>query len=183
MAASGLLPADTAVLRLSPHADDRGTFTELFRRSWDTRVEPVQWNVVSSGANVLRGVHAHWRHWDYLSVVSGTATVGLCDLRQESPTCGLSTLVELQGSAPCALVIPASVAHGFYFHTPSIHVYAVSHEWDLDDELGCRWDDPALGLDWPCSTPQLSERDRELGSLDELRRALALSAASAGGGA
>ncbi len=48
-------------------------------------------------------------------------------------------------------------------------MYAVSHEWDPSDELGCRWDDPELGIAWPCSAPLISGRDRELGSLSVLR--------------
>ena len=167
-----VLPAGVSCLGLVPHADDRGVFTEVFRTSWDLDVVPAQWNVVSSMTNVLRGVHAHWRHADYLLLVSGTATVGLHDLRSEAPTEGLSASVELSGHSPVALVIPPGVAHGFYFHEPSIHVYAVSHEWDPEDELGCRWDDPELGIDWPCTAPQLSERDRGLGSLSALRDAV-----------
>jgi dTDP-4-dehydrorhamnose 3,5-epimerase len=72
-------------------------------------------------------------------------------------------------AAPAALVIPVGVAHGFYFHEPSIHVYAVSHEFDPLDELGCRWDDPDLDIAWPCTKPRISVRDRNLGSLRELR--------------
>src|SRR5438034_2304054 len=149
----------------------RGVFTELYRSSWEPGVEPVQWNAVRSEANVLRGVHVHRRHTDYLTVVSGSATIGLHDLRPGSPTEGVGMTVRLKPGEPAALVIPVGVAHGFYFHEPSIHVYAVSHEFDPADELGCRWDDPALEIDWPCSDPVLSERDRNLGSLSELRGA------------
>ena len=28
-------------------------------------------------------------------------------------------------------------------------MYGVSKYWDPDDELGVRWDDPALGILWP----------------------------------
>jgi dTDP-4-dehydrorhamnose 3,5-epimerase len=166
-----VLPAGVTLFELEPHADSRGAFTELFRESWDTGVTPVQWNVVSSERNVLRGVHAHWRHLDYLSVVSGKATVGLHDLREGSPTEGLGTAVELASGTPAALVIPAGVAHGFYFSAPSLHVYSVSHEWDPSDELGCRWDDPGLDIPWPCTEPVVSERDERLGTLRALRDA------------
>jgi dTDP-4-dehydrorhamnose 3,5-epimerase len=166
-----VLPDGVELRRLEPHADARGVFTELFRDSWNLSVAPVQWNVVRSEENVLRGVHAHWRHSDYLTVVSGRATIGLHDLREGSPTEGVGAAVELEPGEPRALTIPTGLAHGFYFHSPSIHVYAVSHEWDLDDELGCRWDDPALAIAWPCTDPAISERDRALGSLSELRRA------------
>src|SRR3990172_1443631 len=142
----GMLPAGVALLTLTPHVDERGVFTELYRASWELGVVPAQWNAVHSGANVLRGVHAHHRHTDYLTLVAGRATVGLHDLRLGSSTEGLGTTVELDSREPAALVIPVGVAHGFYFHQPSIHVYAVSHEFDPADELGCRWDDPALEI-------------------------------------
>ena len=166
-----MLPEGVAVHPLEPHPDERGVFTELFRESWGLAVVPVQWNAVRSEANVLRGVHAHWRHLDYLTLVAGRATIGLHDLREGSPTEGLGTIVELTAESPSALVTPTGVAHGFYFHEPSIHVYAVTHDWDPADELGCRWDDPALRIPWPCRDPHLSERDRGLGSLSALRDA------------
>jgi len=164
-----MLPTGVSLLPLTPHADDRGVFTELYRVSWEPGVTPAQWNAVRSESNVLRGIHAHLRHADYLTLVVGLATIGLHDLRPGSPTEGLGTTVELDAREPRALVIPAGVAHGFYFHEPSVHVYAVSHEFDPADELGCRWDDPGLGLAWPCSEPLISPRDRGLGSLTDLR--------------
>ena len=164
-----MLPDGVSLVPLVPHADDRGVFTELFRESWDLAVEPVQWNAVRSAANVLRGVHAHLRHEDYLTLVAGRATIGLHDLRPGSPTEGVAATVELCADEPAALTIPTGVAHGFYFHEPSLHVYAVTHEFDLADELGCRWDAPGLGVDWPCREPHISPRDAALGSLDELR--------------
>jgi dTDP-4-dehydrorhamnose 3,5-epimerase len=175
-----VLPAGVELRSLEPHADERGVFTELFRDSWGLPVEPVQWNVVGSDANVLRGVHAHWRHADYLTVVSGRAAIGLHDLREGSPTEGLGTIVDLDAREPSALSIPPGVAHGFYFPEPSLHVYAVSHEWDPRDELGCRWDDPELEIEWPCSAPLISERDRTLGRLSELRDAWRGALAAAG---
>jgi len=175
-----VLPAGVELQQLEPHADERGVFTELFRDSWGLDVAPAQWNVVRSDANVLRGVHAHWRHADYLTVVAGRASIGLHDLREDSPTEGLGTVVELAGEAPQGLSIPPGVAHGFYFHEPSLHVYAVSHEWDPADELGCRWDDPELRISWPCSAPLLSERDRSLGRLSELAGAWRAALAAAG---
>jgi dTDP-4-dehydrorhamnose 3,5-epimerase len=175
-----VLPAGVELARLRPHADSRGVFTELFRESWGLDVAPTQWNVVRSEPNVLRGVHAHWRHSDYLTVVAGRAAIGLHDLREGSPTEGMGTIVELAADEAHALTIPTGVAHGFYFPEPSLHVYAVSHEWDPSDELGCRWDDPELGIGWPATDPLLSERDLALGPLSELRAAVrgALAAAS-----
>ena len=56
-----MLPQGVLRSPLAPQVDERGVFTELFRDSWPLEVEPIQWNAVSSVANALRGVHAHWR--------------------------------------------------------------------------------------------------------------------------
>jgi hypothetical protein len=71
-------------------------FTEIFRASWATDIDPPQWNVVASQSNVLRGVHAHWRHGDYLVVLQGQMVVGLYDLRCSSSTYRASTFVDLR---------------------------------------------------------------------------------------
>lgn len=164
----GSLPHDLLLTPLQPHRDDRGTFLELYREEWSTRVEPVQWNAVHSEPGVLRGVHVHPRHDDYLTIVRGRATVGLRDLRPNSPTEGAAACVELTAERPTAISIPHGVAHGFYFHEASTHIYAVSEYWDLADELGCRWDDPALEIPWPQQDAHLSPRDEALPSLEAL---------------
>jgi dTDP-4-dehydrorhamnose 3,5-epimerase len=172
VAVVGALPDGVVLTTLTPHGDDRGTFTELFREEWETGVRPVQWNVVASEAGVLRGVHVHPCHDDYLTIVRGRATVGLRDLRGAMPTEDAVACVELDGARPAAISIPHGVAHGFYFHVPSLHVYAVSHYWDEADELGCRWDDPALALPWPQRAATISPRDAALPCLAELERQL-----------
>lgn len=162
------LPEGVKLRELAPHRDDRGTFLELFRTEWGGPSELVQWNSVKSNANVLRGVHAHHTHDDYLTVVSGRAIIGLADLRPSSSTYRAATCVELSEAAPKAIAIPHGVAHGFYFPEPTIHVYAVSHYWNMDDELGCRWDDPELEIPWPQTNANISDRDAALPSLAEL---------------
>ena len=171
------LPAGVVLTELTPHRDDRGTFTELFRLEWETGVQPIQWNAVRSRPGVLRGVHVHPVHGDYLTVVSGRATIGLRDLRPDSPTHGLATAVELDAERPRAITIPPGVAHGFHFPVESLHIYSVSHYWDLADELGCRWDDPRLEIPWDPGEPHISPRDAALPSLRELVDTLARLAA------
>ena len=93
------LPMGCAVRDLTTHGDNRGNLTEIFRLEWDAGIEPVQWNFVRSQANVLRGVHVHVVHSDYLVCLEGTMVLGLWDIRPESPTHGLATTVTLKGSA------------------------------------------------------------------------------------
>jgi dTDP-4-dehydrorhamnose 3,5-epimerase len=152
--------------------DGRGTFSEIFREEWDTGIRPVQWNVVRSRPGVLRGVHVHVRHEDYLVLLEGRATIGLKDLRERSPTAGLAAAVELREAESRAIRIPTGVAHGFFFHEPSLHVYSVSRYWDPEDELACRWDDPDLGIPWSVSPRFLSRRDAGAPPLRVLLRQL-----------
>jgi len=166
------LPSGVKLQPLRTHNDHRGAFTEIFRENWNAGVAPVQWNVVTSEPGVLRGVHVHHTHDDYLLISHGRAQIGLQDLRRGSPTEGLAAVVEMRGDAMEALTIPRGVAHGFYFIEPSMHIYAVSHYWNEEDELGCAWNDPALDIPWTPEIPILSERDRNAGSLAEMMRRL-----------
>lgn len=162
------LPAGVEVHELTAHRDDRGVFTELFRQEWVSAVEPIQWNSVRSNAGVLRGVHVHLVHDDYLTIAHGRMILGLCDLRPNSDTYREALTLELNAESPRAVAIPHGVAHGFYFEEDSIHVYAVSHYWNLDDELGCRWDDPGLKIPWTHKEAHISQRDADLQPLDLL---------------
>jgi dTDP-4-dehydrorhamnose 3,5-epimerase len=167
------LPDGVLVRPLVDQRDPRGTFIEVFRNEWATRVVPVQWNVTWSEPGVMRGVHVHPRHNDYLIVLEGHATVALRDLRPASPTSGLVSTFSLRGDARVGLTIPCGVAHGFLFHEPSFHLLGVSETYDPDDELGCHWADPALGIDWPARPTCLSDRDLALPSLGVLLEDLA----------
>jgi dTDP-4-dehydrorhamnose 3,5-epimerase len=162
------LPDGVQRASLQVNTDARGCLAEVFRQGWFPEIQPVQWNVVRSRTDVLRGVHVHLRHSDYLILLAGKARIGLADLRPGSPTEGLRAQMELSGDALQSLVIPPGVAHGFYFPEPSVHLYAVTHYWDPTDELGCRFDDPSLGLSWPTPSPLLSLRDERLPPLTAL---------------
>jgi dTDP-4-dehydrorhamnose 3,5-epimerase len=167
------LPAGVGVRLLTTHHDDRGAFTELFRDAWETGVAPVQWNAVRSEPHVLRGVHCHVEHADALVVAGGRMRLGLCDLRPGSDTAGRACVLDLDAEAMMLVTIPPGVAHGFYFPVAALHVYAVDRTWDPDDELGCRWDDPDLGIPWgDVEAPLLSARDECLGTRGELERQL-----------
>jgi len=148
--------------------DQRGLLTEMYRVGWVQGFDPVQWNVVSSNAGVLRGVHVHTTHTDYLVVIKGRATIGMRDLRRCASSRSWAGAVEMTGERIEALSIPPGVAHGFYFHEPTIFIYGVSHFWDPKDELGCHWADPELEIPWPVDTATVSERDATAPPLREL---------------
>jgi len=153
---------------LQPNADDRGSLIELYRTAWTPGFAPVQWNLVHNRSNALRGFHCHVRHTDLLAIVGGSMVLGLKDLRVHSPTHDRSERLAMTHETGL-VIIPPGVGHGFYFTEPATLLNAVSHEWSKDDELGCRWDDPDLDIEWGCSDPIISQRDIEAGTLSELR--------------
>jgi len=161
-----MLPDGVEVRSLEPHDDARGRFTEIYRDSWTTGDRPMQWNLVRSAAGVLRGVHVHRRHADVLTVADGQLVLGLVDLRTGAPE--RATTVTLDAENPQLVSIPPGVAHGFWFPTRAIHVYSVSSYFDPRDELGCRWDDPDLGIPWSPGDVRISDRDADLPGLARL---------------
>ena len=170
------LPIGVTVMPLTTHSDSRGDLTEIIRKEWHESPAPVQWIVTRTGSNIMRGVHVHLRNWDYACVVAGEMIVGLHDLRPRQPA--VSALLHLTGARLQMLVIPPGVAHGFYFASATTYFYALSHYWTPTGDLGCRWDDPALGLSWPTSDPLLSQRDASASSYEDLAKAIAMAKAS-----
>jgi dTDP-4-dehydrorhamnose 3,5-epimerase len=80
--------------------------------------------------------------------------------------------MELDGDSPVVVEIPPGVAHGFYSVGRTVMVCGVSHYWNPKDELGCRWDDPALRIGWPRIDPIISTRDQKLGTVRDLEAQL-----------
>lgn len=153
------------------HQDSRGTLFELHRAGVG-QVDLLQWNLVKSTPNALRGVHIHLNHDDHLIVIEGAMLLGLHDARPYSPTYGKSELHRLMAKEPGAAIVPRGVLHGFYCAEQTTYVYGLTACWTPADDLGCRWNDPDLGLDWPVVDPLLSERDRHAPELSVLKQKL-----------
>lgn len=159
------------------HADERGSFSEHYRAEWISEAAPiVQANHAARRAGALVGLHYHLHQADHWYVVRGHARAVLHDLRTGSPSEGATDVVDLDAGVPGAcrgLYIPPGVAHGFAAITDVDLVYLVDRTYDPADELGLRWDDPAVHADWGLVDPELSERDRtnpELGAIAPAQR-------------
>jgi dTDP-4-dehydrorhamnose 3,5-epimerase len=151
-----------AVVRFQAFSDSRGYFYESYRKSWLPEAgEMVQGNCSFSRAGVLRGMHYHLKQADLWSVPAGRVRAALFDARPSSPTFRKSHTLELSPAQPTGLYIPKGVAHGFYTIEDSYMTYMVDEYYDGADELGIRWNDPAMAIDWQLqgATPVLSDRD------------------------
>ena len=164
----GTLPEGVSSFELTRHVHDRGSLTEIYREGWFPFGAAVQWNLVTSPAGVLRGIHVHLRSAEYYALVAGRALVGYRDLRPGSPTLGAAALVEIGGSEPVALVAPCGLAHGVYSTTPITLLVGTTSVRDPAAEAGCHWRDPDLAIPWPFETAIVSAQDAELGRLRDL---------------
>ncbi|WP_080237899.1 dTDP-4-dehydrorhamnose 3,5-epimerase family protein [Spirosoma rigui] len=156
---------------MNEERDQRGSFTETFATHWRAAIEPTQWSMVRSAAHVLRGLHIHQRHDEYFCLIDGHCLVGLYDVRPDSPTYQQHSLYELFGTDLKAVIFPTGLLHGWYFYEPSMHLQAVSEsykDYAHDDNFGCRWDDPELGIPWGIINPILSERATSFPPLADL---------------
>jgi len=163
------------IKELVRHSDNRGSFMEVFQDYWDDSMKPVQWSMVESQPNVLRGPHLHLDHDEYIMCVSGEVFVGLKDMRPHSTTYGVSCMIKLTGESPAAVIFPAGLLHGWCFTKPSLHLQAVSEsyrDYHPHDNFGCLWSDPDLGLTWPITEPVVADRAANFPSLNELEATL-----------
>ena len=168
----GVLIVEPAVFK-----DDRGWFMESFKDPvWQEALarlgEPasrpfVQDNHSCSQAGVLRGLHYQLPphpQGKLVRVVKGSAFDVAVDIRQGSPRFGQWVGVELTASNHRQLWIPEGFAHGFLALEDDTHfLYKTTDVYAKDCERSIRWDDPAIGIQWPvlAAAPRLAPKDAE----------------------
>ena len=155
--------------------DARGFFFESFNtdKLAANGLHPkfVQGNVSSSTQGVLRGLHYQWPNpqGKYVSVIEGEVWDVAVDIRRGSPTFGKWTAVVLSAENKRHFWIPEGFAHGFVVLSErAVFTYLCTATYDAKGDAGIRWDDPALGIDWPISQPQLSDKDARAPLLSEV---------------
>ena len=173
-----------ALRPLAANRDARGHLTEVFRASWPEALAVRRWSLLRGEAGSLRGMRLRLREETWIAPLAGRLLLGLRDCRARS---GGAALLELSPAEPAGLRIPPGVALGCLHLEPCLLLLGRAGE-DPADELGCRHDDPALGIAWPDGKPRLAARDRDAGGfaallgavaerLDEVRGAAGLSRA------
>ena len=158
--------AGVVEVRFDIRADTRGRFKRQFcRREFESAGlmgEVAQVNhSITLGRGSIRGLH--FQRGEHAEEKLVTCTYGrvfdvAVDLRPDSPTYLKFAALELDESV--AFHIPKGCAHGFQALTEEVHlVYLHSEYYHPKAEGGVRFDDPALGIQWPLAATNLSERD------------------------
>ena len=85
----------------------------------------------------------------------------IVDLRKDSQTYLKWHGVVLSAENRLALYIPAGFAHGFLTLKDRSEVfYMMGEEYHPEAAAGVRWDDPAIGIEWPAPVRVVSNKDK-----------------------
>ena len=158
--------------------DDRGFFLESWNRQRyrdaGLAADFVQDNLSLSCRGTLRGMHFQnpRAQGKLVSVWQGEVWDVAVDIRRQSPTFGRWFGATLSAANKHQLYVPPGFAHGFVVLSESaLFHYKCTEFYSPQDELGLRWDDPAVGIQWPLTDrPILSKRDGASPLLGELPR-------------
>lgn len=153
--------------------DDRGYFMETFKleefREHVGDVTFVQDNESFSSRGVLRGLHFQRGEFSQAKLVrasQGRIVDVVVDLRGDSPTFGRHVAVELSAENALQLFMPRGMAHGFVVLSDVAQFqYKVDNVYAPQSEATLRFDDPALGIDWPLAASELLLSPKDLKGL------------------
>lgn len=166
---------DALIIEPKVFGDARGFFYESYHREKFEQIgissQFVQSNVSRSARGVLRGLHYQWPHpqGKLVSVLEGEVYDVAVDVRRGSPTFGHWAGVMLTGENHRHFWIPEGFAHGFcVLSEAATFTYQCTALYAPDADRGIRWDDAAIGVDWPISAPVLSEKDARAPLLAEI---------------
>ena len=96
-----------------------------------------------------------------MRVVSGAVFDVVVDVRNGSPTFGQWYGETLSDENMRMLYAPVGFAHGYVVRSETADfVYMCTDYYHPESEQGILWNDPAIGIEWPISDVQLSEKDQ-----------------------
>jgi dTDP-4-dehydrorhamnose 3,5-epimerase len=152
-------------IELDAFTDARGVFFEAFNaddwrftRPDGSPIVFVEDDYSVNRRGVVRGLHGDNRTWKLVTCVHGSLFVVVADTRTADL---LWEGFDLDQRAPRQLLVPPGCATGMAsLEDGSVFAYKQSERYlGAGEQFSLRWDDPALGIEWPVSNPILSERD------------------------
>jgi dTDP-4-dehydrorhamnose 3,5-epimerase len=116
-----------------------------------------------SQKNVIRGLHIQTEQSQgkFVSVLKGKIFDIVLDLRKNSKTFGkiLSTILSEKNSK--SIYIPPGFAHGFCaLGEENYVIYSCTKYRNAKSEIGIKYNDKDLNINWPIKKPIISTKDK-----------------------
>lgn len=161
----------TKVIKFGKFADERGYFTETFRKTDIEKnkeldflkdVDFVQFNESYSKAGVLKGLHFQWQPLlgKLVRTVSGHMVDMMLDIRKNSPTKGKIIMYDMPSNSMLSygewLWLPPGIAHGSFFLEDSVLEYFFSADYNQNGEAGIS--PLSQDIDWTLCDSLLKEK-------------------------
>ncbi|MGH3048585.1 MAG: dTDP-4-dehydrorhamnose 3,5-epimerase, partial [Gaiellaceae bacterium] len=148
------------LIRPRVHGDERGFFLESFRAdvlaAAGIGAAFVQDNQSRSRHGIVRGMHFQPGQAKLVRCARGAIFDVIVDIRVGSPSFGAWEGYELDDETHQQLLVPDGFAHGFCVLSAVADVtYKVTSYYDPSLEGGFRFDDPAVGIEWPVAAADL----------------------------
>lgn len=159
------------VLVIEPdiYRDERGFFLEQFQaKRYEEAGIAGPWtqeNLSRSSKGTLRGLHFQEPNAQgkLVTVIAGSVFDAVVDIRRGSPTYGQWSGCELNDENRRQLWAPPGFAHGFLTlsDTADFFYKCTRSFYEPKSEGVIRYDDPAIGIQWPLDEISLNDRDRD----------------------
>lgn len=163
---------DVVVLVPDIFQDSRGFFMETFRedqfKEHGLPYHFVQDNHSRSAKGVVRGLHFQWEPpmGKLMRVTAGNAFLVAVDIRKGSPTLGKWAGIEASAENRREVWAPAGFARGFCVLSDFAEIqYKCTGAYNNKGESGVLWNDPEIGIQWPVTNTELSEKDKKAQTL------------------
>ncbi|QQG40213.1 MAG: dTDP-4-dehydrorhamnose 3,5-epimerase [Candidatus Aenigmatarchaeota archaeon] len=168
------------VVLVTPHIfeDARGFFIKFYHRGEYAKngiaCTFVEDSHSRSQYGVLRGLHFQKgaaSEAKLVRCIRGSVYDVAVDLRKGSSTFGKHVAVVLSEQNKKLLFIPRGFAHGFLVTSKegAEMQYKMDAPYAPDADAGLAWNDPRVSVQWPIKAPTLSEKDKKLPELAELK--------------
>lgn len=162
------------VVDLEPFRDERGFFARAFcQREFEQighQKDFVQINHSHTAQKgTIRGMHYQIQPHAEIKLIRcirGGVYDVIVDMRKNSGTYLEYIGVELTAENQRMIYVPEGFAHGFQtLEDKTELIYHHTAFYASEFERGIRYDDPAVGIEWPLGVTVLSEKDKQLGFL------------------
>ncbi len=167
--------AGAMLVDAEPFSDNRGIFSRFFcSRELASVIENRQIVNVNfsrtSRKGSIRGMHYQrlpYQEMKLVRCIRGAVFDVIIDIRPDSSTFLRWHAETLSASNMKLLVVPEGFAHGFQtLEEESELLYLTTAFYEQGAEGGLRYDDPVLGINWPLTVCDVSEKDASHPLLD-----------------